>query len=122
LELRKSPFLLAILLEMLILMSTILLSHNKANSQTYDTIIQQREIFKNNPRIQVGLTTGGQGDIEVNPTTNKIYVANSGSNTVSIIDNNSGNLTNRNVGIVPGQIAVNPTTNKIYVAPLCQHL
>src|SRR5215813_2222225 len=51
----------------------------------------------------------------VSPLTNKIIVANSGSNTVSIIDSDSGNATNIPVGTFPVQIAVSPTTNKIYV-------
>jgi YVTN family beta-propeller protein len=57
------------------------------------------------------------GEIKVNPNTNKIYVANYGSGTVSVIDGKTNsNATNIQVGTGPIGIAVNPTTNKIYVA------
>jgi YVTN family beta-propeller protein len=57
--------------------------------------------------------------IGVNPTTGKIYVANFGSNTVSVIDGTS-NLVVATVavGIYPYAVGVNPTTNKVYVANL----
>jgi hypothetical protein len=59
LELRKSPFLIAILLEITILMSTALSSQNNISAQTYDTITKQRDMFKNNPQIQLGRGAGG---------------------------------------------------------------
>ena len=61
---------------------------------------------------------GVNGHIALNNQTNKIYVANAGSNTVSVIDGKTdsviGNATK--VGMHPTDIAVNPNTNKIYVA------
>ena len=120
-ELRKSPFLIAILLEIMILTSTILLSHNNTSAQTYESITKQREEFKNNPQIPIGRGYLGNSPynsigIGVNPTTNKIYVANPNSNTVSVINSNTGNVTNNiRVGITPNTIAVNELTNKIYV-------
>ena len=55
--------------------------------------------------------------VAVNQTTNKIYVANSNGNTVTVIDGitNSPTATVA-VGTDPFAIAVNPATNKIYVA------
>jgi YVTN family beta-propeller protein len=53
--------------------------------------------------------------VAVNPVTNKIYVANLGSNTVSVIDGATNNKTTVNVGSGPNSIAVNPATNKVYV-------
>ena len=57
--------------------------------------------------------------VAVNATTNKIYVANSGSNDVSVIDGASNSvvatITDPNA-VAPVAIAVNPTTNTIYVA------
>jgi YVTN family beta-propeller protein len=53
----------------------------------------------------------------VNPATNKIYVANNGSNNVTVIDgvtNTPSTVTDPN-GIAPLAVVVNPTTNKIYV-------
>jgi len=92
LELRKRPFLLAILLETMLLMSTTLMSHDNTFAQTYETIMKQREMFKNNPQIPLGRGLPAFSRIAVSPTTNKIYVTNSGSNTVSIIDSDSGNV------------------------------
>jgi YVTN family beta-propeller protein len=56
--------------------------------------------------------------LAINPTTNKIYVANTGSDSVSVIDGKTKNVTNviEVKGKQPSGIAINPTTNKIYVA------
>jgi YVTN family beta-propeller protein len=55
--------------------------------------------------------------IGVNPQTNRIYVANSGSDNVSII-NGSGDsvVTTIGVGNEPWGVGVNPQTNRIYVS------
>ena len=55
-------------------------------------------------------------DIDVNPETNKTYVVNSDSDTLSII--NSTNRVEKQIpiGDNPVSVAVNPTTNKIYVS------
>jgi YVTN family beta-propeller protein len=56
-------------------------------------------------------------DVVVNPTTNTIYVAESGSNTVSIIEGKTDNEVGKvSVKGAPSSLAVNPTTNTIYVA------
>jgi len=54
--------------------------------------------------------------MDVNPVTNKIYVANAYIGRVSIIDGATGHVTTIGVGRFPTSIAVNPATNKIYVA------
>lgn len=60
---------------------------------------------------------------DINPVTNKIYVANSGNgtdNTLGIIDGSDDTLINTiTVGLVPIAVAVNPVTNKIYVINQC---
>ena len=60
---------------------------------------------------------------DVNPVTNRIYVANSGNgtdNTVGVIDGNTDTLiATVTVGLVPIGVAVNPVTNKIYVYNQC---
>jgi hypothetical protein len=78
LELRKGPFLLAILLEIMISMSIIRMPHNNTSAQTYDTITKQRKIFKDNPQIPLGSGVGtiGHEPLAANPTTNQIYVTN----------------------------------------------
>jgi len=54
--------------------------------------------------------------LAVDPLTNKIYVANSGSNSLSMIDSDSGNVTNIPVEASPTHVAVSSLTSKIYVA------
>jgi YVTN family beta-propeller protein len=55
--------------------------------------------------------------IAVNPNTNTIYVANTNSNTVSVIDGKTNKVTsNLTVGMFPSGIAVNPNSGIVYVA------
>ena len=54
--------------------------------------------------------------LAVNQATNKIYAANYGSNTVSVIDGATNATTTVPVGPNPSNLAVNSVTNKIYVA------
>jgi len=60
---------------------------------------------------------GHPTSIAVNPITNKIYVVNSNSDTVSVIDGNSYTKEAHDIHVeqYPSAIAVNPITNKIYV-------
>ncbi|MDY6794551.1 MAG: DUF5719 family protein [Actinomycetota bacterium] len=61
--------------------------------------------------------------VGVNPTTNKIYVANAGSNTVSVIDGSTDTVsTTVGVGWSPQGVGVNPTTNKIYVSNYLENM
>jgi YVTN family beta-propeller protein len=63
--------------------------------------------------------TVGAGPLSAagNPTTQTIYVANQGSNSVLVIDGGSNAVTATvTVGTNPVCVAVNPQTNKIYVA------
>jgi YVTN family beta-propeller protein len=69
---------------------------------------------QNLPAINVGLYPA---DLSINSKTNKIYVANSGSNTVSVIDGFEDKVESKIiVGSEPYGVDVNPKTNKIYVA------
>jgi len=52
----------------------------------------------------------------LNPATNKIYVANSGTNNVTVIDGATNKTLTVSAGTDPIAVAVNPITNKIYVA------
>lgn len=53
----------------------------------------------------------------INPVTNKIYIANADSNTVSVLDGLSNCLlSNIPVGVQPRGLAVNPVNNLVYVA------
>ena len=53
-------------------------------------------------------------DLDVNPKTNKVYVANYDSDTLSVINSTNG-VEEIPVGNKPISVAVNPNTNKIYV-------
>src|SRR4051812_11735668 len=52
----------------------------------------------------------------VNSVTNKIYVANYSSGSVTVIDGANNTTTMVATGTQPRAVAVNPVTNKIYVA------
>jgi YVTN family beta-propeller protein len=54
--------------------------------------------------------------IAIDSVTNMIYVANGGSNSVTVINGSTNATTTINVGEYPNAIAVNPVTNMIYVA------
>jgi YVTN family beta-propeller protein len=63
--------------------------------------------------ISVGKSPTGVG---VNSRTNKIYVANSGDNTVSVIDGTTNTVTATITGVTSGQqVAVNSITNRTFV-------
>jgi len=64
--------------------------------------------------VPVGINPLG---VSVNPAGTKVYVANEGSNTVSVIDtSNSTVIATVTVGVYPAGVAVNPTGTKVYVA------
>src|ERR671923_915232 len=64
-------------------------------------------------RIDLG---GAANDVAVNPNTNTIYVADTLSNRVSVIDGRTNSVMGSiDVGSTPNFIQVNPTTNTIYV-------
>jgi YVTN family beta-propeller protein len=67
--------------------------------------------------IVASVTVGeGPSSIAANPTTNKLYVANLASSTVSVLDgSSSGIIATLPVGAQPSAVAVNPDTNKVYV-------
>ena len=50
------------------------------------------------------------------PEVNKIYVANYGSDSVTVINGTNNSTTTVAAGTDPYAVAVNPITNKIYVA------
>jgi YVTN family beta-propeller protein len=55
--------------------------------------------------------------IAVNPVTNRIYVANAGSGTISVLDGQSDSMVATvSVGALPYVVAVSEATNRIYVS------
>ena len=92
----------------------VMMTCNNVFAQTLETIMQQRKAFEISPQITVG---DSPRDIGVNDITNKIYLANEESNSVSVIDSNSGNAAKDiRVGTEPLSIAVDRLNHKIYVA------
>lgn len=57
----------------------------------------------------------GPRAVAVNPSTNKIYVANDNGNSVAVIDGATNAVTTVPTGVSPYGIAINQVTNKIYV-------
>jgi YVTN family beta-propeller protein len=89
-------------------------TNNRVIAQNLETITYRQNIFKKNPQIMVGSQPVG---IAINEITNKIYIANQRSGTVSVIDSNSGGpAKDIRVGGAPSFIAVDSSHNKIYVA------
>src|ERR1017187_675754 len=54
--------------------------------------------------------------LAVNPQTNKIYVTNYGSNSVTVIDGNDNSTATIALPYAPWALAVNAVTNKVYVS------
>jgi YVTN family beta-propeller protein len=109
----KYDFLFALLLGMTVIISVFLVAFNNVNARTLESINQQKKLLGNIPQLIVG---SSPIDIQVNPKTSKIYVANRGSDSVSVIDSNSGNIKNIRVGVAPVAIAIDKFLDKIYVA------
>jgi YVTN family beta-propeller protein len=55
------------------------------------------------------------GGVAINPTTNTVKVANSYSDTLSVIDGATNAVVEFALGDRPFAIAVNPTTNSVYI-------
>jgi len=67
--------------------------------------------------FQINIPAGSMpGGVAVNSVTNKIYVTNTGSNNVTVVNGPNHTTTTVPVGTQPIAVAVNPVTNKIYVA------
>lgn len=98
---------------MTVLVSVIISSPHHITAQTLESILQERNAFKNNLQINLG---GNLTDIAFNSGLNKVYVTDSQSNSVFIINSNSGNITKIFVGLRPTAIAIDDAfSNKVYV-------
>jgi len=101
---------------------------NRLSVLAYNTANQINNNVNGNVNVNGGgnrngtITSGIKVDsypvgIAVNPNTNKIYVANEFSNTVSIIDESTDKIqATIKVGSFPYGIDVNPLNNRVYVA------
>jgi YVTN family beta-propeller protein len=91
------------------------------NSFAYDCTVTEIDGATNaTTTILTGTLMSDQApptQLAVNAVTNKIYVSNSGSNNVSVIDGVTNAVTNVSTGgIQPNALSVDSVTNRIYVA------
>lgn len=106
-------FLFALSLEVTLIF-LVLVACNNVNARTLESIIKERISLGNGPQIMVGKFPM---DIQVNQATDKIYVANAGSDSVSVIDSDAGGLPKSiSVGLEPTSIAIDEDSDKIFVA------
>ena len=68
--------------------------------------------------VTAEITTGTNPTaMALNPVSNKLYIANTGSGSVTVVNSASESVsTTVSVGTEPVAVAVNPTVNKVYVA------
>ena len=83
----------------------------------FPRVCDRRKYEHRTDDCRVGGHINAPDSVAVNPATNMIYVADSDSNNVSVINGSNNSLaTTVAVGSSPFSLAVNPATNKIYVA------
>ncbi len=86
-------------------------------SLTATSLLLVASMFAGAQTLLTNVTVGAYPRaVAVNPTTNKIYVANQNGNSVTVIDGATNNTTTVWTGGSPVALAVNSVTNKIYVA------
>jgi len=74
---------------------------------------QQRDVIDGSDNATATISVESQPfSVAVNPATNKIYVANSGTNTVTMIDGVTNESFNMLVGSAPKFVAANPVTKQ----------
>jgi YVTN family beta-propeller protein len=84
------------------------------HNRTLYEITKQSSELNENPQINVGIEPIAIG---IHELTNKVYVANRGSDSVSVISGDSNTKINDiPVGNRPVAIGINPLTDKVYVA------
>ncbi len=113
----KRHYVISMELTCIMVMITIIMLPCDVCAMTLESIGNQENAV-DAPYYRLRLLQGAQGlknGLAINNDTNKIYIANSGSDNVIDIDADSGNMTYIRVGKAPSSIAVNPITNTIDV-------
>jgi YVTN family beta-propeller protein len=88
--------------------------NNATSSKIHQDSALENHISKATTFIQTGMMPT---DVSINAKTNKVYVVNSESDSISIINGtNDKAIKELKAGVTPIAIAINPLTNKIYVA------
>src|SRR5919198_942418 len=82
------------------------------DEQTSDSTVHQGNVSEANPQIKVGHQPK---ELVIDPDKNKVYVSNYESDTVSVIDGNSGNRPEIPVGSFPLHIGIDPNLHRVYV-------
>ena len=70
---------------LLIISSNLLINSNRVFGQTLESI--NEKYHTTNPRLEVGIEPN---EVKVDKFLNKVYVANERSNSISVLDSNSG--------------------------------
>lgn len=112
-----------LLFVVLMLMITLLLFYYSSHLQNSNVSAQTNTLASNNTNINGGSDRESGIDVNtfpigiaVNPSTNKVYVVNEYSNTVSVIDTNTDTVKSTiSLGNFPYGIDINPLNNRIYI-------
>src|ERR671911_430896 len=107
----------------LLLLTSSLLLYYSSHLQDNATSAQTNTLASNNSNYNGGSDTNSGIDVNtfpigiaVNPSTNKLYVVNEYSNTVSVIDTNTDTVKSTiSLGNFPYGIDINPLNNRIYI-------
>jgi len=95
------------ILGLLVLAAAVVIGDSSATAEGGPTVVAT---------VRVGWGGYEPYGVAVNPTTNRVYVTNEGTDNVSVIDGATNAVTATvPVGIHPWGIAFNPTTNRVYV-------
>jgi DNA-binding beta-propeller fold protein YncE len=99
---------------MFLLLSIILSNlyfYNEAIGQTLESINEKYHLT--NPQLEVGLEPN---EVKVDKFLNKVYVANERSNSISILDSNSGSLKEIFIDTIPHDVEVNDKIHHVYIS------
>jgi len=92
---------------------SLLLFSNNGNvlGQTLESINEKYHVT--NPRLEVGLEPN---EVKVDKFLNKVYVSNERSNSISILDSNSGTLKEVFINTIPHDVEVNDKIHHVYIS------
>ena len=102
----------------LVILSFVLGTLVTSSGSTYGQLKTLQELAKHTPNQNAAITVGKSPTaIGIDPVHGKVYVANSGDNTVSVISSlNSSKIGSIKVGSNPHAIGVDSDNRKVYVA------
>lgn len=96
---------------LLIISSNLLISSNSVFGQTLESI--NEKYHTTNPRLEVGIEPN---EVKVDKFLNKVYVANERSNSISVLDSNSGTLKEVFINTIPHDAEVNDKIHHVYIS------